>query len=77
MNMNTNANISLRFSKHSPDFTEAVEKRIVAIGHIENDLDKKPLTRAVFHESCSKSSKELIYLFRINFGQIFHQKMLV
>ena len=50
------------FSKRSLDFTKGVEKRFVAIGCVENHLNKKPLTSAVFHESCSKCSKEFISL---------------
>ena len=50
------------FSKHFLDITEDVEKRIVAIQHIDNDLDKKPLTSAGFLGSYSKCSKEFISL---------------
>ena len=52
------------FSKQSPDFTEGVEKRIVAIGPVENDLETKPLTRAVFHKSSKISKKFKIWSLR-------------
>ena len=63
------------FSEQSLDFTKGVEKRIVAIGRVENDLDTKPLPSAIFHESCSKCSKEFTSL-QDNFWAYFWKKCL-
>ena len=53
------------FSEQSLDITKGVEKRILAIGRVENDLDKKPLTRQGRFYGSSKKSK---MIFKLIFG---------